>query len=566
MVCAAQIHRHSLSDCEETANSRASAPPALAQCSTKGEDEKGDIVAAFDDDFVPPSFTPHNSRRRPSSAAQRADGSYAHNSGQQGSNVQNFHHIQNSQRAGNPQAQRTSQAGRNPQASRYSQPQRNPQAPRQVNSAQPQPRQYQQPQARNSQARFSSDPYSRAPQARGGNYPSFAPSSRRDYQPAPSFAPRNSRAAQGSHAAQGSRFSENSRIPQGSRCADSQHPSFEPRSPRGPHAPLDPHSGNPAGEALTKARPKRHIFLRVLAVLLVLILIFCTGVYFWANSKPKRFDALSSRADDSAHTWLILGSDVRDGARGTGAEDSVPGERTDTIMLLIKPASGRAALISIPRDTLVTQDDVAMKINAVAEKYGWPALSAQVESISNIKVDHVVKIGFSGVQNVVDALGGVNLCYDQNVDDANSGMKWAAGCHTVNGEQALSFSRMRYSDPMGDFGRTKRQRQVVAAIAKQTMSPSTIFNPHKLFSVAGAGLDSLTVDNSMNPFNLAQMALAFREATGPNGITGLPVVKSMGYYVDGIGSTVLLNSEASLTLFAKIINGEEEPGVVGGII
>ncbi len=511
-------------------------------------------MAAFDDDFVPPSFTPNNSRRRPSSAAQRADGSYAHNSGQQGSNVQNFHHIQNSQRAGNPQAQRTSQA------SRDSQPQRNPQAPRQVNSAQPQSRQYQQPQARNSQARFSSDPYSRAPQARGGNYPSFAPSSRRDYQPAPSFAPRNSRAAQGS------RFAENSRISQGSRFADSQHPSFEPRSPRGPHAPLDPHSGNLAGETLTKARPKRHIFLRVLAVLLVLILIFCAGVYFWANSKPKRFDALSSRADDSAHTWLILGSDVRDGARGTGAEDSVPGERTDTIMLLIKPASGRAALISIPRDTLVTQDDVDMKINAVAEKYGWPALSAQVESISHIKVDHVVKIGFSGVQDVVDALGGVNLCYDQNVDDANSGMKWAAGCHTVNGEQALSFSRMRYSDPMGDFGRTKRQRQVVAAIAKQTMSPSTIFNPHKLFSVAGAGLDSLTVDNSMNPFNLAQMALAFREATGPNGITGLPVVKSMGYYVDGIGSTVLLNSEASLTLFAKIINGEEEPGVVGGII
>lgn len=529
-------------------------------------------MAAFDDDFVPPSFTPNNSRRRPSSAAQRADGSYAHNSGQQGSNVQNFHHIQNSQRAGNPQSQRTSQAGRNPQASRapqvsrnpqagrysqasrYSQSQRNPQAPRQVNSAQPQARQYQQPQARNSQARFSSNPYSRAPQARSGNYPSFAPSSRRDYQSAPSFAPRNSRAAQGQRAAQGSRF------------ADSQHPSFDPRSPRSSQAPLDPRSGNPAGDALTKAHPKRHIFLRVLAVLLVLILVFCTGVYFWANSKPKRFDALSSRADDSAHTWLILGSDVRDGARGTGAEDSVPGERTDTIMLLIKPASGRAALISIPRDTLVTQDDVDMKINAVAEKYGWPALSAQVESISNIKVDHVVKIGFSGVQNVVDALGGVNLCYDQNVDDANSGMKWTAGCHTVNGEQALSFSRMRYSDPMGDFGRTKRQRQVVAAIAKQTMAPSTIFNPHKLFSVAGAGLDSLTVDNSMNPFDLAQMALAFREATGPNGITGLPVVKSMGYYVDGIGSTVLLNSEASLTLFAKIINGEEEPGVVGGII
>lgn len=76
-------------------------------------------------------------------------------------------------------------------------------------------------------------------------------------------------------------------------------------------------------------------------------------------------------------------------------------------------------------------------------------------------------VQFGGLVKVVDALGGVELCYDQDVNDPYSQLNWTAGCHTADGTTALAFSRMRYADAQGDFGRAARQRQVINAIVKK---------------------------------------------------------------------------------------------------
>lgn len=74
-----------------------------------------------------------------------------------------------------------------------------------------------------------------------------------------------------------------------------------------------------------------------------------------------------------------------------------------------------------------------MKINAVAQLSGEKALVQQVETITGQKIDHVAQIKFNGLKDVVDALGGVDLCYDQTVNDALSNLNWTAGCHTAMG-------------------------------------------------------------------------------------------------------------------------------------
>lgn len=332
--------------------------------------------------------------------------------------------------------------------------------------------------------------------------------------------------------------------------------------------PPNRHTGPWRGDARPPrmARPKRrHRFLRFLATLLVILIVLLAALLLWANSLPSRFTALTEKSNDSSETWLILGSDARDGTVG-GTAKEVPGERTDTSMLLVKPHSGPSALISIPRDTLVTAGGRRMKLNSVAELEGWPQLTQSVETISGMKVDHVVKIGFSGVTGIVDALGGVDLCYDRTVNDARSGMNWTAGCHTVNGEQALAFSRMRYSDPEGDFGRAKRQRQVIQAAARKILTPQVLLNPATVIRLTRAGMTSLTVDNSTNTLALVRMALAFRSATGPGGITGLPYITNMGYSVPGVGSCVLLNTDRTLSLFDAIAAGTQQPGTVGGVV
>ncbi len=313
-----------------------------------------------------------------------------------------------------------------------------------------------------------------------------------------------------------------------------------------------------------KPRHHRHRFLKTIGIIIVLLLAALLALGVWANSQLNRFTALTEKSNDSAETWLILGSDARDGTVG-GTAEQVPGERTDTSMLLVKPRTGSSALISIPRDTLVSISGRRMKLNAVAELTSWPQLSGAVEDISGLKVNHVVKIGFSGVTDVVDALGGVQLCYNRTVNDVRSGMQWTAGCHMANGQQALAFSRMRYSDPEGDFGRTKRQRQVVQAVMAKALTPSTLLNPLTVSRLVSSGLHAITVDNSTNILSLARMAFVFREATGPSGITGLPPIESMGYYVPSVGSCVLLNHERTLELFSAIGNGTQSPGVVGGL-
>ncbi len=346
---------------------------------------------------------------------------------------------------------------------------------------------------------------------------------------------------------------------------DSRRPqgSWEARGSRGPRPPA---VGGPgmAGAQAAKHRHPWRVVGRILVALLVICLLLVAWLYIWTNSQLTHMNALSNAADDSARTWLILGSDSRDDGTLDQSTKDVPGERMDTIMLLVRPRSGPAALISIPRDSYVDYKGTGAKINSVAEQYGWPALTSVVENMTGLKVDHVVKVGFAGVKNVVDAIGGVELCYDRTVNDPFSGLDWTAGCHIADGTTALAFSRMRHGDPMGDLGRAKRQRLVIQAVAKKVMSPSFVVSG-RMPATLKAGLAAVTVDEHSSPLTLAQMALTFRSATGTGGITGMPVLTSMGTNVYPLGSCVIVDRQQTLDLFEQIKNGSHAAGVVGGL-
>lgn len=218
----------------------------------------------------------------------------------------------------------------------------------------------------------------------------------------------------------------------------------------------------------------------VLSIFLVLILALGIGVFSawnWVDDQLNKQTWLTSKADTAGESWLILGSDEREGTIGDAGD--VEGFRTDTILVLTKPKTGSSSLISIPRDSLVEIDGSYMKINAVAQLYSRKQLVNEVEDITGQKINHVAMVRFGGLVKVVDALGGVDLCYDQNVNDPYSGMNWTAGCHTVDGNTALAFSRMRYADVQGDFGRAARQRQVINAIVKKGASKQTLTNFNK---------------------------------------------------------------------------------------
>jgi len=291
----------------------------------------------------------------------------------------------------------------------------------------------------------------------------------------------------------------------------------------------------------------------MLAFLLAFLLAWPFGLLFWANGKIVHTPALSGAPGTPGTTYLLVGSDSRaDGTVTDGAE----GQRSDTILVLHVAPNGNAAMVSLPRDTYVQIEGYGgNKLNAAYSFGGGPLLVTTVEGLTGLTVDHYVEIGMGGVVSIVDAVGGVNLCLDYDVNDELSGLVWTAGCHDVDGTTALAFARMRYSDPLGDIGRQARQRQVIAAVVKKAAAPSTILNPFEQVSLIDAGTRALATDEATGIADLARLALAFRSATGAGGVTGAPPIADFDYHPGGVGSTVLLDESLTPQFFEKLRNG-----------
>ncbi|WP_257210673.1 LCP family protein [Actinomyces ruminis] len=175
----------------------------------------------------------------------------------------------------------------------------------------------------------------------------------------------------------------------------------------------------------TRKNKRRHP-LRWVAAVLVILLALVGARAAWlvhdVNSKLQRVEALSGADATPGETWLIVGSDSRaDGA----VADNTEGARADSIMLLHKAPGGQASLTSLPRDTFVEIPGYGgNKINA-AYSYGGPTLLVStVEQLTGLTIDHYVEVGMGGVSSMVDAVGGINVCLDYDVNDADSGLVW----------------------------------------------------------------------------------------------------------------------------------------------
>ncbi|WP_236121263.1 LCP family protein [Cellulomonas palmilytica] len=333
---------------------------------------------------------------------------------------------------------------------------------------------------------------------------------------------------------------------------------------RGPGGPARPAGATVDGDDRASARPRRRrrIALAVVALVLVLLLAWPIGLLVWANGNIQRTEALSGADGTPGTTYLITGSDSR--ADGGVKDDGTQGQRSDTILVLHVPDSGPTALISLPRDTYVEiPGHDPNKINAAFAFGGAPLLVETVEQLTGLTVDHYAEIGMAGVKDVVDAVGGVRLCYDRDVDDRDSHMKWSAGCHSVGGQKALQFARMRKADPLGDIGRAQRQRQLVGAVLEKVDPKSLALHPSQQVSLASAATGALTVDESSDIVDLARLALAFKAANGKGGITGTPPIASMDYRPGGVGSTVQLDPDKTPAFWVAIRDGKLEPGTVG---
>lgn len=169
---------------------------------------------------------------------------------------------------------------------------------------------------------------------------------------------------------------------------------------------------------------------------------------------------------------LLLGTD-------TGALGRTDKGRTDTIIVAtINPTTKKATLTSIPRDTQVKIAGSSSSYGKINSAYTIGGVSSTIKTIQNtlhIPIDFYLLINMGGLRKLVDDLNGITikplLTFNYSYAHVKKGKTV-----TLNGKQALAYSRMRYSDPEGDYGRQKRQKQVIKAIVNKALSTETITN------------------------------------------------------------------------------------------
>jgi LCP family protein required for cell wall assembly len=222
---------------------------------------------------------------------------------------------------------------------------------------------------------------------------------------------------------------------------------------------------------------------------------------------------------------LVMGSDTRD-CDGCAIDNEAGGNASDTTVLIHLSADRKRAYgISIPRDSLVTRPDCKkpdgtvvpggtdQMWNAAFGLAGPGCTVSQFMEETGIFVDHYVVLNFVGFQDMVDAVGGVEVCIPETVDDRAHGIYLPAGTREISGQQALSYVRQRYAVGDGsDIGRLKRQQAFMASMANKVVSAGTLANPVRLFNFLDAATKSLTVDKGLgNLTKLAKLGLEFKD-------------------------------------------------------
>lgn len=187
---------------------------------------------------------------------------------------------------------------------------------------------------------------------------------------------------------------------------------------------------------------------------------------------------------------LMLGVDERDGDSG----------RSDTmIVMTVNPEKKSVKMLSIPRDTRteIVGHGTTDKINH-AYAFGGVAMSMDtVENFLDIPIDYYMQINMEGFKDIVDSVGGVIV--NNDLDFTYEGVHFPKGEVTLNGEKALKFSRMRYEDPRGDFGRQLRQRLIIQAVLKEGASLNSLTNFDDIFAALSKNIKTnLTFDEMVN--------------------------------------------------------------------
>ena len=352
-----------------------------------------------------------------------------------------------------------------------------------------------------------------------------------------------------------------------------------------------------------KPKSRRRVVLagRSLAALFaVLALAMTGGAWQWQSAKndmlnrvsaldPESRDIMDPNAQFGDENFLIVGVDSRYGHNadmGAGDTEDAGGARSDTIMLVNIPANReRVVAVSFPRDLNIErmecepwnpetgeygplydeetdsygpdQIHTETKLNSAYSFGGPKCLVKVIQKLSGLSVNRFMAVDFAGFSNMVDALGGVEVCSTTPLEDYELGTVLSnAGRQMVDGHTALNYVRARQvtTEINGDYGRIKRQQLFLSSLLRSMISKEVFFSLSKLNNVVNQFIDDSFVDN-IDTKDLVELGQSLQNVAAGR-ITFL-TVPTTGY-MDEWGNEHL-REEDNRAIFDAIINDDPLP-------
>jgi len=339
---------------------------------------------------------------------------------------------------------------------------------------------------------------------------------------------------------------------QGERRPARPRPDDPRRAPSKGSTPPD--RGTRPAPPRRQAPPPRRSSFRGAKVALTVVSLLVMGLtgYAWAAMQGlvnglNYANVISDEAGgdkpaDGARDILLVGLDSRTDAQGNPLPQDVLDElragesdgelNTDSLIFVHIPNDGsKAVAISLPRDAYVDIPGYGKhKINSAyaramlaarkdlqkqgvtdpkeldvqANQAGAKELISTVEALTGSHIDNYAAVNLLGFSEITKAVGGVDVCLNNDVKDQYSGANFTKGQHTISGVEALEFVRQRHGLLRGDLDRVVRQQVFMAGMARKVLSAGTLTDPSKLSALIDAIKKSVVLNQNWDIFGFAQ--------------------------------------------------------------
>ncbi len=280
-------------------------------------------------------------------------------------------------------------------------------------------------------------------------------------------------------------------------------------------------------------------------VVTALVIVASLGGYGWYQGLVGNITTAQVDTDEwdrptnveGVMNLLVIGSDVRSGENADYGE--AEGERPDTMLIAgINVDEGAVTLVNLPRDLVVDlpgceavegYEGMAPQQGMINSAMTFGGVGCQwkvVEQVTGVHLDHFLMMDFTGFKDMVDALGGVQMCIPEPVEDPKAQLELDAGLQTLDGEDSLGFVRSRYAQGDGsDLSRIDRQQEFMGAMLREVLSSEVMTNPITITDFLGAVTDSITTDDDLTVDIMTDIVISMREVdldrvgfvTVPNG-------------------------------------------------